>query len=149
MSLAVLLQTWNVSFYRFRGGFHEEDLANIEALVNDHSAMIEEYRQRSIKSLVSGEEDVLRNLFNRFENVLGPVGAARCLHLLAPAFFPLWDRAIAKAYHVKPDQDGYVNFMRIVKEQCRDLTEQGAPWRDLLKAIDEYNYWTCTLKQKD
>jgi hypothetical protein len=130
-ALAVLLQTWNKNFYRFRGGFHEEDLTKIEALVNDHSAMIEKYRQRSIASLLSGEEDALRMLFGRFEDVLGGVGAAKCFHLLAPAFFPLWDRAIIKAYKVKCDRNGYIKFMGIAKEQCQALAEQGAPWLDL------------------
>lgn len=151
-ALDVLLQTWNVSFYRFRGGFNEEDLAKIKALVSDHHAMIEEYGQRSITSLALGEEDALRMLFSRFEDVLGPVGAAKSLHLLAPLFFPLWDRAIAKAYHVNLDRgtpDGYISFMRISKEQCRVLAEQGAPWPDLLKALDEYNYCTYVLNQKN
>ena len=145
-ALAVLLQTWNVSFYRFRGGFHAEDLGKIEALLIDHSAMIDMYRQRSITTLASGEEDGLQMFFSCFENVLGGVGAAKCLHLLAPHFFPLWDRAIAKAYRVNIDRNGYINFMRMAKEQCRVLTEQGAPWPDLLKALDEYNYCTCTMK---
>lgn len=148
-ALAVLLQTWNVSFYRFRGGFHEEDLRKIETLLNDHLGAIEKYRERSIASLESDEQEDLRTLFNRFESVLGAVGAAKCLHLLAPAFFPLWDRAIAKAYRVKCDRDGYISFMRIAKEQCRVLAEQGAPWPDLLKAIDEYNYCKFTMKSAD
>ncbi len=145
-ALAVLLQTWNVSFYRFRGGFHEDDLTKIEALLNDHLAVLEKYRERSIASLELGERDDLRTLFGRFESALGAVGAAKRLHLLAPAFFPLWDRAIAKAYRVKCNGDGYIYFMRIAKEQCRDLTEQGAPWPDLLKAVDEYNYCAYTMK---
>jgi hypothetical protein len=148
-ALAVLLQTWNVSFYRFRGGFHEEDLTKIESLLNDQLASIEKHRERSIASLESGEQDALRALFGRFENVLGGVGAAKCLHLVAPGFFPLWDRAIAKAYKVKCDGDGYIHFMRIAKEQCQNLTAQGAPWPDLLKAVDEYNYCTFTMKITD
>src|SRR5258708_6460892 len=83
-ALAVLLQTWNVSFYRFRGGFHEEDLTKIEALLNDHLAVLEKYRERSIASLELGERDDLRTLFGRFERVLGPVVAPKCLPLLAP-----------------------------------------------------------------
>jgi hypothetical protein len=145
-ALAVLLQTWNVSFYRFRGGFREEDLTKIEALLNENLAAIEKYRERSIASLESSEQEELRTLFGRFESVLGSVGAAKCLHLLAPGFFPLWDRAIAKAYKVKCDRDGYIHFMCIAKEQCRGLEEQGAVWPDLLKAIDEYNYCIFTLK---
>jgi hypothetical protein len=151
-ALAVLLQTWNMSFYRFRGRFTEQDLTEIKALVRDHHATIEEYRQRSITSLASGEEDALRMLFSRFEDVLGPVGAAKSLHLLAPLFFPLWDRSIAKAYHVNLSRgapEGYISFMRISKEQCRVLTEQGASWPDLLKALDEYNYCTYVLNLKN
>jgi hypothetical protein len=147
-ALAVLLQTWNVSFYRFRvqGKFRQEDLTKIDALLRDHSAVIEKYRQRTIATLSSGEEGALGLLFSCFEGVLGAVGAAKCLHLLAPVFFPLWDRAIAKAYKVKCDRDGYINFMRIAKKQCQVLIEQNAPWPDLLKAVDEYNYCTYTMK---
>lgn len=145
-ALAVLLQTWNVSFYRFRGGFHEEDLATIEGLVSKHLTVTQEYRQRKITSLVSSEEDALQMLFDAFEHGLGAVGAAKCLHLLAPNFFPLWDRAIAKAYRVKLDGQGYIRFMRITKEQSLALINQGAHWPDLVKAIDEFNYCTYTLK---
>lgn len=150
-ALAVLLQTWNKNFYRFRGGFNEEDLTKIKALLNDHSAIIEKYRQRAIASLVSSEEEDVRMLFSRFENVVGPVGAAKTLHLLAPSFFPLWDRAIAKAYRMNLNGDPsaeYIRFMRLSKKQCESLAEQGARWPDPLKAIDEYNYCTYTLRQK-
>ncbi len=150
-ALAVLLQTWNVSFYRFRGKFNEDDLAKIKTLLNEHSGTIEKYRKRAITSLMSSEEQELRMLFSRFENVLGPVGTAKTLHLLAPSFFPLWDRAIAKAYRMNLNGGAlgeYVRFMRLSKEQCETLAEQGARWPDPLKAIDEYNYCTYTLKQK-
>ena len=145
-ALAVLLQTWNVSFYRFRGGFHESDLSSIEALLTKHLAAIEKYQKRLITSFESSERNGLRGLFGEFESVLGAVGAAKTLHLLAPGFFPLWDRAIAKAYNVKCDGDGYIAFMGIAKQQCRDLVEEGAVWPDLLKAIDEHNYCTFTMK---
>jgi len=35
--------------------------------------------------------------------------------------------------------------MEAVQNQCRILRENGAPWNDLLKAIDEYNYCKYTL----
>lgn len=44
------------------------------------------------------DEATVKGVFKSFEKVLGPVGATKCLHLLAPRFFPLWDRAIAEAY---------------------------------------------------
>lgn len=145
-ALAVLLQTWNISFYRFRGGFQEQDLADIKALIADHAQTIKKFRGRSITTFESSEEHGIEALFASFETVLGAVGAAKSLHLLASSFFPLWDRAIAKAYHVKVDRNGYLRFMRIAKEQCRKLDEEGAPWNDPLKAMDEYNYCTHTLK---
>ncbi len=145
-ALAVLLQTWNVSFYRFRKGFHEEDLTSIQRLLNEHMSTLQRYRDRSISSLSSDEEDKVRSLFTAFVDGLGAVGAAKSLHLLAPYFFPLWDRAIAKAYRVKLDAEGYLDFMRIARTQCQMLTEQRAPWPDLLKAIDEFNYCVFTLK---
>ena len=145
-ALAVLLQTWNVSFYRFRGGFRGEDLTTIESLISQHFATTRQYRQRAIRSFVPDEEAAVRMLFESFEHGLGAVGAAKCLHLLAPNFFPLWDRAIAKAYRVKPDGHGYLEFMRITKGQCQSLINEGASWPDLVKAIDEYNYCIYTLK---
>jgi hypothetical protein len=149
-ALAVLLQTWNRVYYRFHP-FDERHFRAIEALVHDHSPLIGKYRQRSIASFTLNEEDAVRILYSRFQQVLGPVGAAKSLHLLAPLFFPLWDRAIAKAYHLKLDGDAateYVRFMRLTREQCRVLTEQGAVWLDLPKALDEYNYCTYTLKSE-
>lgn len=95
------------------------------------------------------DEDLVRILFSQFAQVLGPVGAAKCLHLLAPNFFPLWDRAIAKAYRINLDNcafDEYVKFIRIVQHQCCSIKGAGALWPDLLKAVDEYNYCTFTLK---
>jgi hypothetical protein len=35
--------------------------------------------------------------------------------------------------------------MEVVQNQYRILRENGAPWNDLLKAIDEYNYCKYTL----
>jgi hypothetical protein len=65
------------------------------------------------------------------------------LHLLAPRFFPLWDRRIAKEYRfalgrVGSNGNRYWQFMLIARTQCLDLAGKlpGNP----LKAVDEYNY---------
>jgi hypothetical protein len=42
--------------------------------------------------------------------------------------------------------DEYIKLMRIVRQQCDGLTASGAVRSDLLKAIDEYNYCTYSLK---
>lgn len=147
-ALAVLLQTWNKAYYQYRR-FDQDHLRQIEELVDRHGSLLGNLRSRSILTFEDSEGDRVRVLFAHFAEVLGPVGAAKCLHLLAPSFFPLWDRAIAKAHGLKLDgcaQDDYVRFIRIVKQQCTVLTTSGAEWPDLLKAIDEYNYCKYTLK---
>jgi hypothetical protein len=143
-ALAVLLQTWNKKFYQYRR-FDSRHFADIERLIRDHHSILITFRQRSIQSLNQEDESEVVRVFKAFEEVLGPVGAAKCLHLLAPCFFPLWDRAIAEAYGLPLRQKGrnaerYRRFMEIVKEQVQSLDGEYAIGRNLLKAIDEYNY---------
>jgi len=143
-ALAVLLQTWNKMFYRYRR-FDSQHFADIERLIRDHHSMLITFRQRSIQSLKQEDESEVVHVFKAFEEVLGPVGAAKCLHLLAPRFFPLWDRAIADAYSLplRPrgrNAERYWRFMGIVKKQVQSLGGEQAIGRNPLKAIDEYNY---------
>jgi hypothetical protein len=83
---------------------------------------------------------------------VGAVGAAKALHLLGPAFFPLWDRKIAAKYGqallaIGLNGDRYWRFMLISQSQHRDLSRHGyQDRRDLLKGIDEYNYCKYTCK---
>jgi len=91
------------------------------------------------------ERTTISTLFQGFERVLGPVGAAKALHLLAPGLFPLWDRAIADAYCLTLGQAGsngdrYWRFMLIAKQQCLELSWQEPGCKNPLKSIDEYNY---------
>src|SRR5277367_1292869 len=102
-AIAVLLRTWNSAYYRYhRSG--TADYASIEALIAKHGSWLDSVTQRTIASLVRADEQPLLTAFADFEVALGPVGAARALHLLAPHFMPLWDRAIAAAYigHLGP-----------------------------------------------
>jgi hypothetical protein len=84
-------------------------------------------------------------VFSAFEEVLGPVGAAKCLHLLSPCFFPFWDRPIAAAHGLQLRQKGrnaerYLRFMEIVKEQVQSLDREQAIGRNPLKIITETSY---------
>ena len=149
-SLAVLLQTWNKMFYQYRK-FDNQHFVDIERLISDYYSALMRYRQRSIVSFNQADEEQIIPIFRDFEAVLGPVGAAKCLHLLAPLFFPLWDRAIAKAYGCRLQKQGknaeiYCRFMRIVKEQVEHLGGHGAVGRNPLKALDEYNYCKFTKR---
>jgi len=149
-ALAVLLQTWNKMFY-LRRRFDSQHFADIERLIRDHHSILITFRQRSIQSLNQEDESEVVRVFKAFEEVLGPVGAAKCLHLLAPRFFPLWDGAIADAYGLPLRQKGrnaerYQRFMEIVKEQVQSLGGEQAIGRNPLKALDEYNYCKYTKK---
>jgi hypothetical protein len=142
-ALAVLLQTWNREYYRFRR-FDAEHFDKLETLVKDTLTSTLTFRARSISSLSDSDRNLILNLFSEFENVLHPVGAVKALHLLAPSFFPLWDRAIASAYGCSMGLLGtnaprYLRFMTRVKEQASQL-QQTTGAVNLLKAIDEYNY---------
>jgi hypothetical protein len=94
-ALAILLQTWNSAYYRYNA-FDNQHFTYIENIVKLHYKSLLKIRQRLIETFYDGDEPKIKQVFVDFEEVLGPVGAAKCLHLLAPNFFPLWDRAIAR-----------------------------------------------------
>jgi hypothetical protein len=149
-SLAVLLQTWNAQYYRFHGKFTSQRLAAIGALLETHMSALTAYRQQRL-----GDADVkadhVSSLFTDFERELGPVGAAKALHLLAPRYFPLWDRAIAdKTYHLSlksPAARSYIKLIRAVRSEIETCGgwQAFAENENPVKLIDELNYCTATL----
>jgi len=149
-ALAILLLTWNKCYYRFHKAFDAAHFAEIEGVLQDHREQITAFRQMKIEELQCADGPRVHLVFEKFETILGPVGAAKALHLLAPDFFPLWDRKIAKAYGVPLDgpeskSDNYWFFFLFTKKQCHELIEQGFR-RKPLKAIDEYNYCKHTKR---
>lgn len=147
-ALSVLLLTWNSAYYRFRG-FDENHLEEIEGLLEENLPAILDYREREIVTLEETESRQIEELFADFEKVLGPVGTAKALHLLAPRFFPLWDRKIAKVYGFDLGDKGsnskrYLEFMKISREQCIRLKGKIEKGQNILKLLDEYNYCKYT-----
>lgn len=147
-ALAVLLQAWNRSYYQYRR-FDGQYFGEIDALIVKYQQLLVAFRARSIDSFCDEDEATVRRLFESFETVLGPVGAAKSLHLLAPRFFPLWDRAIATGYGLPLGRRGsngirYCRFMRIAKAQCESVGGEESLKHNPLKAIDEYNYCKYT-----
>jgi hypothetical protein len=147
-ALAVLLLTWNKAHYQYHK-FDNSQLNRVKALLSDHKDEIEEYRRKDIKNLSDGEMPKILPLFDAFEAVLGPVGAAKALHLLAPMLLPLWDRAIAKAHGLPLGKSGtngsrYWKFIQISRDQCRSLASKVSSLNEPLKFIDEYNYCKYT-----
>jgi hypothetical protein len=147
-ALAVLLQTWNRAYYQYHppGPDH---LDRIDALLEQHASWRSRIRDRTIDTFSSADASELKIIFADFEKVLGPVGAAKALHLLAPRFLPLWDRAIATAYGLELGFTGtngkrYVRMANIAKDQSADVGGDDAVGANILKALDEYNYCRFT-----
>jgi len=150
--IGALLLVWNQAFYRY-GVF---DFALLEGVLRRNLVVFEELRGRNIRSLVQTDEPVVNRLFLEFLDALrikdgakagqkSPVGAAKALHILAPAFLPLWDDKIARAYgmYYKPHpEQKYLAFA--YKLQCLAQELDGhvpaGCGRTFLKLIDEYNY---------
>lgn len=150
-SLGVLLLTWNQAFYRY-GPF---DFGKLETCIAENMDALQTYRARNIRDLTGNDEAQIRKLFDAFLSALAiadgkgkgrqsPVAVAKTLHLLAPAFFPLWDREIALAYgcnYSGEPASRYVEFSRIAMSMARALDGSPLPeGKTLLKLIDEYNY---------
>jgi len=147
-ALGTLLQTWNKSFYRFHATFDEAHVRALEVLIEERMDYLMRLRSRSIDSIRVEENASVGQLYTAFEKVLGPVGAAKALHLLAPRFFPLWDRAIANHYGVRlgrtgENTDNYLRFMSLTQRQISKLPTLSND-KEVLKMIDEYNYCLIT-----
>lgn len=148
-ALAVLLQTWNAQFYRFHP-FNAEHFSAIDSVLAAHRTALDAYRSRAVISMTTDEFETIGELFTAFELVLGPVGAAKALHLLAPEFFPLWDREITKGYGIYLGNAGqnafeYVRFMTTAVSQICNVCPPGDP-KGMLKHIDEFNYCRFTKR---
>lgn len=149
-AIAVLLQTWNKAYYRFHA-FDQDHLRQIEKLISVYANEFHNFRCRAIETCSDSDCQQCMTLFAAFEAILGPVGAAKTLHLMAPEFFPLWDRKIADAYRLALKKVGdnaprYWQFLMIAKHQSIHLGGHRRLGRNPLKAIDEYNYCKFTLK---
>lgn len=150
-AIAVLLQTWNRAYYQYFR-FNQRHFAEIDRLLTEYKdIIISRFRSFSSYSFSYDDKRDVEVIFAAFENVLGPTGASKALHLLAPRFFPLWDGAIAKAYGCafKPrgrNAAGYRRFMEIAHSQCSHLQTSLPDNANLLKLLDEYNYCKYTKR---
>lgn len=153
-AIAVLLLTWNEGFYRFHPNrYSEKHFEAIEELLKTHEATITKFGRRSISAVPDEDKETIQSIFAAFRKVLGPTGAAKALHLLAPTFFPIWDSAIRHAYGKRggvpcahrSEAPGYWAFMKATAIQYERLSSEFPP-HALLKLLDNYNYCEYTRK---
>jgi hypothetical protein len=149
--LGVLLLTWNQAFYRY--GNLNFDL--LEQTVSQNISLLESYRNRDISSLSNNDEDQIEKLFCHFLDALqietisgsirkSPVAVAKAFHLIAPNFFPIWDKQIAHYYGCSYERNPeikYFSFCKLIKVFANKVTGyEISQDKTLLKRIDEYNY---------
>ena len=156
--LMMLLTTWNRNYYRFfasrkPGMTLEEHFAQLEDVIARHFDRLIAFRGRKLQEAAAFPDQDIRDIFEDFTGVLGRVGAAKCLHLLAPRFFPLWDAAILKGYGLekgefrsRTDAERYVAFIRITKVQMENIASFSTFTDNPLKSLDEYDYCRFTKK---
>jgi hypothetical protein len=155
----VLLLTWNQALYRYG----PPDFKRFEGFLERHADTLDGLRGRDISTLTDSDNAQVLALFDaalqalaiaegKSEGTRSPVAVAKALHLMAPSFFPLWDKAIAGAYGCGYATDpgrAYLRFMGTSKamvETLRDTMEPLLQGKTRLKVVDEYNYAHFTKK---
>ena len=119
----------------------------IEFIKSDEMDSKKEYIQITISKLREVERTVLgcTKLIMK-----SPVAVAKALHLLAPKFFPLWDRRIARAYECCYDEnpaEKYISFCKITRVTADEVKKYvSRSDKTLMKLIDEYNYSKYTQR---
>ncbi len=158
--LIVLLRIWNQQVYG-PYSFHETVL---KRWIECAWARIDGFRRRDILSLRGEDHDAIDLTFSQLLPILrksggkekaSPVSVAKALHMLAPAFFPMWDYEIA---HGSPRSSGwkcpyetfpaiaYIVFCERIQKFAAQLNAKlsAGHWllaeKTLLKRIDEYNF---------
>jgi hypothetical protein len=107
-ALGVLLLTWNQAFYRY--GLL--DFSALEDCITRNQNELDSFRDRDILSYTLFDDDAINKLYEQFLKALqivgngkmvgrkSPVAVAKALHLLAPAFFPLWDNRRRRNFYL-------------------------------------------------
>lgn len=145
VAVAALIQSWNFAYYK-DVSCDAAHVVDLEFALHSVRHDVAHFRQRDIASFtVEADAAQVQHVFATLESVLGRVGAAKAMHLLAPNFFPLWDNPIAQGYGFTLAAAGrnaetYLAFMQVVQRQVASVRRLLPSRPDALKALDEYNY---------
>lgn len=100
---SLLVYAWNAPFYR-----SPFDYASLEASLRNNWSLLMAFRRRQLSTLNGNDQLEIERLFNDLTSVLSSgraraqVSAAKALHVIAPSFFPMWDRSIASTLYNCP-----------------------------------------------
>ena len=146
--VAILLTIWNAGFYRFRPRLMRTLVPDLDRLIASHDGALVHFRARSAGEYDSATDGpVVEQLYRDFVAVLWPVGSAKALHVLAPSFFPIWDQAIARHFHLalSPPAASVASYLRLMDIAARFV--RGSRLVDPLKALDEWAFVRFTLRR--
>jgi len=67
-------------------------------MIGSNASVLEEFRTKELTADDPSQfRSEIKHCYDSFETVVGPIAAAKTLHLLCPSFLPPWDRKIARA----------------------------------------------------
>lgn len=146
--LKILLRGWGIVF---SGSTVKDVYLSIkdDGRIRDSIAFADKEKTESRKSYLEITISKLGDAERRNLETTGlasksPVAVAKALHLLAPAFFPIWDQYIAGEYGCDYDErpaEKYFEFCTATKEfalKAKEYTSRTD--KTLIKLIDQYNY---------
>lgn len=92
--------------------------------------------------------ELIKKIFNKLsETALKYTGTTKLMHGMNPKLFVMWDKGICIHYGVYPNSTGYINFMKLMQEEIKELLKKYSKEeiikktnRTLPKLIDEYNW---------
>jgi len=158
---------------------NREDL-NWEQLTNNLRSQKESFQRLQSETLLHINfddreiTDIIKEVFRSVKvRYIGPTAISKILHLLNPELFVMWDDRIRREkYHVRANENGYLDFLKAVKQDieeamddqarnsgtdkeeiieriCRELPSkklgQKCSRKTLAKLIDEYNWMSRNL----
>lgn len=145
-ALSDWLKDINLQYYRFRPAKSRTLREDLKPLIAEELETLLSFRERCITTLTAEDRAAVSHVFEMFRDRLGPVGAAKALHVLAPTFLPLWDNSMASAYGISTEH-GYFQFMLIRREQVISLPPEFPNALSPLKLLDECDYLRYTSKK--
>ena len=146
--VGILLMWWNAGFYRFRPDRLRTLVADLDGLIDSHRAPFDSYRSRSAATYdTNRDRPTVEAMYDDFQTILWPVGAAKALHVMAPTFFPIWDTAIANEFRLRlsPRDESVGSYLAWMDFARRFAA--GSSLKDPLKAFDEWAYVSFTLRR--
>lgn len=136
-----------------------QEYKNWETLLSKQIELnFDELQELRMKDLIYTDlvsyELVIKKCYKSFVDAVGPIAAAKTLHLICPSFFPLWDNGIADAVRKERADDknrefsaaDYYEFMKDVQDFAKRhmsvLSELANQYeKGELRILDEFFWW--------